>query len=115
MTWLKPAAWGLLIGSIATVILGFGWGGWMTGSGAERVASERSSAAVVAALVPVCLEKSKNDPSATKNLSELKGLTSSWDQRDAVIRVGWATIGAGEPNPDVAEACASHLVKVAGS
>jgi hypothetical protein len=113
MSWFKPGAWGFVIGSILTIIVGFAWGGWMTSSGAERMASERSSAAVITALVPVCLEKSKADPSAAKKLTELKGLTSSWDQRDAVIRDGWATIGSGEANREVADACASQLVKVA--
>lgn len=113
MKWFKPGAWGFVIGSILTMIVGFSWGGWMTSSGAESMASERSSAAVVTALVPVCLEKSKTDPSATKKIAELKGLTSSWEQRDAVIRDGWATIGSGEANRDVADACASQLVKVA--
>ena len=111
---LKPGAWGLVIGSILTMIIGFAWGGWMTASGAQRLASEQSSADVIAALVPVCLEKSKGDPLAGKKLAELKTLSSSWEQRDAVIRGGWASIGGGEANGDVAEACAAHLVKVAG-
>ena len=110
---LKPGVWGFVIGSIVTMIVGFAWGGWVTSSGAERMASERSSDAVVTALVPVCLEKSKTDPLAAKKLAELKRLTSSWEQRDAVIRDGWATVGAGEANHDVAEACALQLVKVA--
>jgi hypothetical protein len=113
MKWFKPAAWGFVTGSIATMILGFSWAGWMTSSGAERMASDRSSAAVVAALVPVCLEKAKSDPLMAKRLAELKAITSSWEQRDVVIRDGWATIGGGDANRDVAEACAAQLVTVA--
>jgi hypothetical protein len=30
-----------------------------------------------------------------------------------VVKDGWASVGAGEANRDVAEACASQLVKVA--
>ena len=113
MTMVKPVAWGFVIGSIVTMIVGFNWGGWTTGSTTDRIAMERSTAAVTAALVPVCLEKSKSDPAAVKKLVALKALTSSYDQRDAVVKDGWATIGAGEANRDVAEACASQLVKVA--
>jgi hypothetical protein len=113
MIWIKPAVWGVVIGSIVTMIVGFAWGGWTTSSTAERLASERATTAVVTALVPVCLEKSKADPAAAKKLTELKGMSSSWDQRDAVVKDGWATIGGGEPNGDVAEACATQLVKVA--
>jgi hypothetical protein len=113
MAWFKPGAWGFVCGSILTMIVGFSWGGWMTGSGADRIAGERANAAVIAALVPVCLEKSKADPAAAKKLGALKALPSSWDQRDAVMRDGWASVAGGEANRDVAEACASQLVKVA--
>jgi len=113
MTKFKPAAWGFVVGSIVTMIVGFNWGGWTTGSSTDRIAMERSATAVTAALVPVCLEKSKADPAAAKKLGELKALTSSYDQRDAVVKDGWATVGAGEANRDVAEACASQLMKVA--
>ena len=112
MAKLKPLVWGFVLGSLVTLILGFGWGGWATTSGTDRIAMERSQAAVTAALVPVCLEKSKADPASAKKLGELKTLGSSYDQRDAVLKDGWATVGAGEPNRDVAELCASQLVKV---
>ena len=113
MKWFKTGAWGFVIGSVITMILGFTWGGWTTGSSAERRAMDRAGTAVNAALVTVCLEKSKADPSSAKKLSALKALTSSWDQRDAVIKDGWATVGTTEANRDVAEACAAELVKVA--
>jgi|SRR6185369_2814592 hypothetical protein len=113
MKGFKAAAWGFAIGSVVTMIVGFAWGGWTTGSTAERFAMERASAAVNATLVSVCLEKSKADPSAAKKLGELKALTSSWDQRDAIIKDGWATVGSGEANREVAEVCAAELVKVA--
>ena len=109
----KLGAWGFVLGSIVTMIVGFAWGGWTTGSTADRLATERSATAVTAALVPVCLERSKADPAGAKKLVALKALTSSYDQRDAVVQGGWATFGPGEANRDVAEACASALVKVA--
>lgn len=115
MRWMKPGAWGFVIGSVLTMVLGFSWGGWMTGSGADRLVLERSSAAVVSALVPVCIEKSKSDPALGKRLAELRTFTSSWQQSEAVMRDGWATIGSGEANREVAEACASQLVKVAAN
>jgi hypothetical protein len=109
---LKHLAWGFVLGGLVTLIIGFGWGGWTTSSGTDRIAMARSEAAVTAALVPVCLEKSKADPASVKKLDALKALGSSYDQRDAVLRDGWATVGAGEPNRDVAELCASQLVRV---
>ena len=69
MNMFKPGAWGFVIGSIVTMIVGFSWGGWTTSSGADRLAQERSTTAVTAALVPVCLEKSKSDPAGAKKLT----------------------------------------------
>lgn len=112
MSWFKPGAWGFVGGGIATMIIGFNWGGWSTSSSADRVATDRSHAAVVAALVPVCLEKSKADPARVKKISALKALTSSYDQRDALLKDGWATVGESEANREVADACAAQLVKV---
>jgi hypothetical protein len=112
-SWIKPGAWGVVVGAIATMIMGFSWGGWTTTGTADRVAMERSNTAVTAALVPVCLEKSKADPAAGKKLGALKALPSSYEQRDAVLKDGWASVGPGEGNRDVADACAAQLVSVA--
>ena len=109
----KPAAWAFVAGSVVTMIIGFSWGGWTTSSGADRLATDRSRTAVTAALVPVCLEKSKSDPAVSKKLVVLKALPSSYDQREAILNDGWATIGGGEANREVADACATELLKAA--
>lgn len=28
--WIKPGVWGFVGGSVVTMVLGFGWGGWTT-------------------------------------------------------------------------------------
>ena len=94
-------------------MIGFSWGGWTTSSTANRVAMERVTTAVTAALVPLCVEKSKADPAQAKKLVTLKELSSSYAQRDAVLQGGWATLGGSEANSDVADACAVELLKVA--
>jgi pimeloyl-ACP methyl ester carboxylesterase len=48
---------GAAAGAVASIVIGFSWGGWMTGSTANRLAVERVDTAVVAALTPVCVEK----------------------------------------------------------
>ena len=42
--WIKPAFWGVVIGVIGIMIVGFGWGGWVLGSTAERMAKDRADA-----------------------------------------------------------------------
>ena len=112
---IKPGVWGFVGGSVVTMVLGFGWGGWTTRGSTERIATERADAAVTAALVPICLEKSKADPAIAKKVGALRALTTIYEQRDAVLKDGWATIGGGEPNREVAEACAAALLKVAAN
>jgi hypothetical protein len=112
--WVKPTAWGAVLGSIATMILGFGFAGWMLGSTGDRLATQRADAAVTAALVPLCVAQSKSDQAGAKKLGELRTMTSTYDQQEFVTKTGWATVpGSETPNADVAEACASALLKTA--
>lgn len=112
--WIKPTVWGVVVGSVATMILGFSYGGWTTSATAVRLAKQQADAAVTAALVPVCLAQAKTDRAVLKKMSALTALTSSYDQGDFVTKTGWATTpGSAEPNRDVAEACAAALVKSA--
>src|SRR5438445_3042969 len=113
MNGFKSGVWGFAGGTVVAMIVGCSWGGWKPGRTASRTAIERANAAVTAALVPVCIEKSKADPARAKKLGALRALTSSYEQRDAVLEGGWATVGTAEANRDVAEACASKLVEVA--
>lgn len=111
-TWLKPAIVGGIVGSIATVFLGFNQGGWMLGGSAERMAVQRSLSAVTEALVPVCIGQSKADPDATAKLQQLGALKTSYERRDFVMKSGWATVPAAEsPNGDLADACAKVLAQ----
>ena len=34
--WIKPVLWGAVAGSVATMIIGFGWGGWTTSGTTAR-------------------------------------------------------------------------------
>ena len=114
--WLKPGVWGVVIGSILTMILGFSWGGWMTGSTARQVAMKQTDAAVTAALVPICLAGEKADVARVKKLGELTAITSPWEQTEFVMKTGWATFpGQADPNRAVAEACASAVLKTAAA
>jgi hypothetical protein len=51
---LKHLLQGAAAGAVATIFVGFYWGGWSLGSTADKMAKERSELAVVAALAPVC-------------------------------------------------------------
>ena len=55
---------GAAAGAVATVVVGFGWGGWSLGSTANKMANEQSERAVIAALAPVCAAKFRALPDA---------------------------------------------------
>ena len=55
-TWTY-SLWGAAAGAAAVAIVGFTWGGWVTGGQAEAMTQKRSEAAVVAVLTPICIER----------------------------------------------------------
>jgi hypothetical protein len=61
---LKRLLQGATVGAVATMVVGFTWGGWSLGSTADKMAKERSDLAVVAALAPVCADKFRALPDA---------------------------------------------------
>jgi len=106
----RSALWGAAAGAIALAIVGFSWGGWVTGGTAETLAKNSAATAVVAALTPICVEKFRQAADASANLVEMKKATYAWDQSKYVEKGGWATMpGSTEPNSAVAKACAESL------
>jgi alpha/beta superfamily hydrolase len=107
--WLKPALYGAAAGAVALAIVGFSWGGWVTGGTAKQMASDQARLEVVAALVPICMEQSSQDPKVVETLAQLKD-TSSYQRSDMLMKTGWATMpGSSDPNRDVARACMDKL------
>jgi alpha/beta superfamily hydrolase len=107
----KPALWGIAGGAIAAAIVGFSWGGWVTGGKADAEATQRANAAVVVALAPVCVERFQRATDVSANLAALKKV-DSWSQGDFVEKGGWATAPGSKPPEQlsaVAKACASLL------
>lgn len=108
----KPAAWGAVGGAAVLAVVGFTWGGWVTGGTAETLANRQADRAVVAALTPICVEKFQQDAEAASNLEALQKV-SSWQQGGFIEKGGWAKMaGTERVNPDVARACAEILRKV---
>ena len=108
--WLKPAWWGVVVGTIGIMILGFAWGGWVLGSTAERMAKARADEAVTAVLVPICVERFMGQADAAMKLTEFQR-SATWQQNQLIERGGWATAtGSKDPNTAVARMCAQQLV-----
>jgi len=107
---------GIAIGAVATMFIGFYWGGWVTGGSAWKMAQRDAKEAAIAALAPICVDKFQNQADAEKNLGTLKKI-SSWQQASFIERGGWATMpGATTTDLGVAQACAELLgnLKIVG-
>ena len=76
---------GAAAGAVATMFVGFYWGGWSLGSTADKMAKERSELAVVAALAPVCVDKFRALPDAEAKQAALSKI-ESWKRRDEFPR-----------------------------
>ena len=108
---MKPALWGMAGGAIAAAIVGFSWGGWVTGGRAEADATQRANSTVVVALAPVCVERFQRATDVSANLAALKKV-DSWSQGDFIEKGGWATVPGSKASDQlsaVAKACASLL------
>ena len=100
---------GAVAGFLATVIIGFNWGGWMLESTAKQMAEKSANSAVVAVLAPMCADKFRQASDSTLNMVELKKI-SSWMQDSYIEKGGWATFpGETAPERGVAQACANLL------
>jgi alpha/beta superfamily hydrolase len=109
---VKPAVWGAIAGAAALAIVGFSWGGWVTGSTAQALAKAQSDRAVVMALAPICVENFRHHANAEANLAELQK-ASSWEQATYIEKGGWAKMPGGGLSTGVAAACAEILRKPA--
>ena len=94
------------------MVIGFSWGGWVTGGTANKLAVERADTAVVAALTPICVEKFLQNSDAKANLAALQKISTNWEQGQYLEKGGWATPpGATSSDYRLARAWAEKLVQ----
>jgi hypothetical protein len=104
---------GMAVGAIATMVIGFNWGGWTLGSTAKDMVQKGAHAAIVEALAPICVDRFQRAAEAPANLVELKKV-STWQQDTFIEKGGWATFpGMTSPERGVAQACANLLAAAA--
>jgi hypothetical protein len=100
---------GAAVGVVATLVVGFGWGGWMLGGSAKTLAESRANSAVAAAVAPICVEQFQHSADASANLTALKKV-DTWEQAGFVEKGGWAVMpGSKTVDDGVPQACAALL------
>lgn len=107
--WVVPGLAGAVVGIAVAAVLGLTVGGLQTPGESARRTEAAVKAAVTAALVPVCLDRSDRDPSREARLALLRQASAS-TQRDLLMDTGWATIpGSPKADSDLAQACLAAL------
>ena len=102
--------WSWVAAAILTVVIGFAWGGWVTGGTARKMAVVHAQDAVVERLAPICVAQFNQAPEKDQQLEELQK-AGAYQRRTLVQDQGW-TIMPGEERPDrqVVNQCVKLLV-----
>ena len=109
----KPAIWGAIAGAIATLILGFYFGGWHTAHSADQLANERSGNKVISALAPFCVDRFRKSADAAQS-AELLTFTTNYERGSFLEKGGWTSLpGSTETNWAVGRACGDLLAAAA--
>jgi hypothetical protein len=104
---VKPALWGAAGGAIAAMIIGFVWGGWVTGGTSEKNAGMAAQTAVEQAFVPLCVAKAEQEPDKLPLLKK----ESSYSRYEFVAKAGWVSNVAEKYRRNVADSCAVAIVE----
>ncbi|SRR5579885_1253416 len=109
----KTAVVWLCLGSIAaTLIVGFGWGGWVRGSTAESMASKSAATAQAELAAAVCVHQFTSGANAVAQFASLKA-ADSWKRDTFIEEGGWVTLpGAQKPVAGAAALCSQTLMEM---
>jgi hypothetical protein len=96
--------------AVATMIVGFSWGGWVTGGTSQaqaKVAGDMSRSELASV---ICMDRFNAAPDKAAQLVALKALADNYKKREFVEAGGWATM-PGQTSADRrgAEACVAGL------
>lgn len=102
---IKFGVWGLILGAVITMIVGFAWGGWTTRGTSQKTTEE----AVLATRAAICVAQFTKQPNAQEKLKELKAI-SSWERAAFIEKGGWDKMpGEEKASYTVSRACADGL------
>ena len=103
--------WSCVACIVATVVIGFSWGGWVTGGTATKMAANAATGANAEMAAADCVHRFESGSDATAQLTALKK-AESFQRSDLIEKNGWATMpGTKEPVEGAALICAQQLVR----
>ncbi|HYC65565.1 MAG TPA: hypothetical protein VEC14_12600 [Reyranellaceae bacterium] len=107
----RPFIWGAATGIAVSLVLGFTWGGWVTGATSRKDARTAAHNATVVALAPSCAERFLAQSDAPAKVAALEK-ASTWERGSVLEKAGFAMLpGTQTSDSDIARACAEILLK----
>jgi len=104
------AFWLAAIAVVAALVIGFTWGGWVTGGTSRANTAMAVDAARGELASVICVERFNAAPDSAAKLAELKAVSSGYQQRQFIEAGGWATMpGQSSPDRIGAQRCAEAL------
>jgi hypothetical protein len=104
--------WSCVACTVGATVLGFTWGGWVTGGTARAMAEDAAAGARSELAAAVCVDRFKAGGDASAQLAALKGL-SGWERGSFVEKGGWATMpDKAEVTKKAAGLCADQLARL---
>jgi len=91
--------WACVVTAAATMIIGFNWGGWVTGGTSRTAATAAGELARGELASAICVERFNAAPDAAAKLMEFKAIPDSYKKRQFIEAGGWATM-PGQTSPD---------------
>jgi hypothetical protein len=102
---VKFGVWGLICGAVIAMIIGFAWGGWITGGTSQKMTDE----AVLASQAAICVAQFMKQPNPDEKLKALAEV-NSWQRAEFIEKGGWDKMpGQEKAGYAVARACADGL------
>jgi len=97
--------WGLIVGAIVVMTIGFAWGGWTTQGTAQKMSDE----AVLASQAAICVAQFMKEPNHEARLKEMEKI-DSWKRSEFIEKGGWDKMpGQEKAGSLVAQACAKGV------
>ncbi|MBW1707485.1 MAG: hypothetical protein JRJ86_20370 [Deltaproteobacteria bacterium] len=102
---VKYGVWGLVVGAVIAMIIGFSLGGWTTSATTKTMTEE----AVLASQAAICVAQFMKQPNHEEKLKELEKI-DSWKRAEFIEKGGWDKMpGQEKADYAVSRACADGL------
>ena len=102
---VKYGVWGLIVGAVFAMIIGFAWGGWTTAGTTKTMTEE----AILASQSAICVAQFMKQPNHEEKLKDFEKL-SSYEKAAFIEKGGWDRMpGQEKAGSYVAQACVKGL------